>query len=131
MKMNVRPVVHRGYDTKEKKMLSANELTDLGVKLKPNGEWENIEGIVLMQFVMREDDNGVPIFENDIVDIDIETELGRIRSRGVMQWDPEANAFQMKVRAGNTGTGIATNMNVVGNIFEHKDLLDEEADLPK
>jgi hypothetical protein len=131
MKMNVRVLVHRGYDSQTNKMLSANDLTALGVRLRPDGQWENLpEHILVMAFVMREDQDGTPVFENDILDVDIETEMGVIRARGVMGWDANQNGFHLKVQSQHAAQGIATNMRVIGNIFQHKDLLKEDAQLP-
>ena len=132
MKMHVRVLVHRGYDAQAKKMLSANELVELGVSLLPNGQWKGLpEHVMIMQFVTREDQDGVPIFENDIIDVDIKTEVGVIRARGVMGWDGDLNGFHLKIAAGSTGNGVASNMRVVGNIFENKDLLKEDPVLPE
>jgi hypothetical protein len=132
MKMNVRVLVHRGWDSKEEKMLSAQDLTDLGVRLQPNGRWENLpEHILVMQFVWREDENGVPIFENDIIDVDFETEMGMLRLRGVMGWDANQNGFHLKVASDKAGSGIAKNMKVVGNIFQNEDLLKVPAEIPE
>ena len=134
VKMNVRVLVHRGYDLKEKVMLSANELTKLGIHLLPNGQWANLpENIIIMQFVTREDEAGVPIFENDIIDVDIKTEMGLIRARGVMGWDGDLNGFHLKIASsnGNAVNGVATNMKVVGNIFDDKEMLKEDPALPE
>ena len=132
MKLNVRVLVHRGYDAQEKKMLSANELTELGISLLPNGQWKGLpEHIMIMQFVTREDEGGIPIFENDIIDVDIKTEVGVIRARGVMGWDGDLNGFHLKIASGSTGDGVASNMRVVGNIFMNKDLLQEVAAIPE
>jgi len=131
MKMNVRVLVHRGYDTKEKKMLSANELTELGIFLTPDGKWHKLpEHIMIMQFVTREDCDGVPVFENDILDVDFKTDMGMIRLRGVMGWDGNQNGFHLKVQSEAAGGGVATNMKVVGNIFQNVEMLKEEPLLP-
>lgn len=131
MKMNVRVLVHRGYDTKQNKMLSANELDAMGIYLRPNGQWHNLpEHILVMAFVMREDQDGTPIFENDIIDVDIQTEVGLVRKRGVMGWDAEQNGFHLKVEASQQAQGIATNMRVVGNLFQNVELLKEQPELP-
>ena len=131
--MNVRVLVHRGYDTKLKKMVSANDLVERGVCVLPNGQWKNLDDLIVMQFVTREDENGVPIFENDIVDVDVQTEVGMIRARGVMGWDGELNGFHLKIASknGNAANGVASNLQVVGNIFDNKDMLKEDPALPE
>ena len=130
--MNVRVLVHRGWDSKAKKMLSPNELTELGVRLRPDGKWENLpDHILVMQFVWREDENGSPIFENDIIDVDFETDMGLLRLRGVMGWDANQNGFHLKVASKQAGSGIAKNMRVVGDIFRNEDLLKVPAEIPE
>jgi hypothetical protein len=131
MKMNVRPMIHRGYHTVEKKMYSAQALKQKGVRLLPDGKWENDEDFIMMQFVWREDSIGTPIFENDIVDVDVKTEVGLIRVRGVMMFDAEANGFQVKIQSQQAGNGVATNMLVIGDVMQHPELVKETPELPQ
>ena len=47
-----------------------------------------------------------------------------------MGWDAEQNGFHLKVESSQQAQGVATNMRVVGNIFQQADLLKEKPELP-
>ncbi len=87
------------------------------------------EALVFMQYIAKDKD-GKDMYEGDIVEIDHHTQLGVIKLRGIMEWNPDRLAF---------GTSILTKLasmsgdivervekpRVIGNIFTTPDLLKE------
>lgn len=142
----MRETKFRGWDTKEKRMLSPEELSASDVYLDvesghlidvshryPDGSIEirDYNRHIPLQYTGLKDKNGKEIFEGDIVAIDMwqGNEHGYISEDGVIQWYEESSAFKWFSGDPSDGNNYwlshadAKRREVIGNIYENPELL--------
>ena len=85
---------------------------------KNNGEPKSIENFELMQLTERMDENGVNIYEGDVV-IDYSDKIL------VVEWNDDTCKFQFSDGTDiNDGDRYGASVLVIGNIYEHPELLE-------
>lgn len=90
------------------------------------------EKFILMEFIGVKDTKGNDVYELDIAKVGIETELGFISHTAVVIWDSKmaVYTFQMLSDIGRleeeSFTGIIAIDEVIGNIFDNRELIDNE-----
>ena len=132
----MREIRFRAWDKEDKKMFPVLEIdfVDGWVKMycKIAGRHYNyLDNLVLLQFTGLEDKNGKEIYEGDIVSVKYIYDK-RTTDRAQVVWREDKAGFGLKSLKGLTNEvyelyKITTehNLEVVGNIYENKELLDE------
>lgn len=95
--------------------------------------WSNFEKVELMQSTGLQDKNGVEIFEGDIVISNTEQDVEHLC---VVEWHEKDLQWQLKAirklkgeyigtLIAQAGVGVFKHCEVIGNIYENKELLNE------
>lgn len=120
----------RAYSLTLKRMLRPDELARVHLRLDQNGNLLKPHDLVLMAFTGKGDMHKKPIYEQDIVDVDIPNEFGSLaRKRGIMVWQEPPGHYTIHIQE-KSGLGEAANMQVlnacvVGNTLEDRELMKE------
>ena len=79
-------------------------------------------GDCIMQYTGLKDKNGVCIFESDIIKGDLYD--SRLPTMGEVVFDDHFSFYANKNEAGNTPLYRINNIEIIGNIYEHSELVD-------
>lgn len=121
----MRPIKFRAWDGVENKMWSGvvKEGQDPGDSRARgvNGmiEWAQSNGFILMQFTGLIDKNGKEIYEGDIVSKGKDSQIYTVAWRG------HSYGLMRKIDYGQVWSGFvstASTLEIIGNIYENKDL---------
>lgn len=117
------PKEFQAFDQIEKRILSTQELDSLGVNIKPSGQVSDPRYIPL-HFTGRFTMEGEPVYENDILAIEIKTEFGSVvEQTGVIVWSPERAQYAITYIASAEGVVYSRITKKLGTIFLNQDLL--------
>ena len=104
----------RAWDKKRKKMIDFSWFLDNEVC-----EMFDNEDLIVMQYTRLQDKNGKEIYEGDIIREDDDNL--------VVYFDEEALAYALKLKSkfymGTLGSYLPSYIEVIGNIYENKNLL--------
>ena len=132
---------YRIYDKTSKQMLYPEQLMRMGVFLDPKGQavqvkksWlgaviKVLKNIVVMYQTGLATNTGEPIWEGDILDVDVPNEWGSCTvARGYMQWDSHNGKWYIHIpnppATVPNGNSIAiTGAMMVGDIYQSPELL--------
>ena len=121
-----REIKFRAWDKQNKNMEEVDLLGSNVLHIK-NSEWENIEDFEVMQFTGLEDKNGAEIYEGDIV----REQSKRFKNRYfIVEWlsGIGSYSFQPVDKKAKSwpcfNIGTAKNLEIVGNIYKNKELLE-------
>jgi len=138
------PRAIRIYDKHSKSMFYPKQGTDRGVFVGMDGypmqfdgkSFFKLDDCVPMYATGIKARGGIMIWEGDIVECDVPVMWGMntqgmpmssfIKERGVMSWDERGGNWFIRMKQGMHPEGQVGNLNVVGNIYEHKELLKDE-----
>lgn len=114
-------------------MLYPNDLGSRGVFFTAGGDpvqWKEgrlvlLKNVVVMYGTGLNTDDGTPIWEADVLDCDIPNEWGSFtRARGVMAWDEMSGKWVVQIPSmGQRQDFVVANTGVVGNLYEHPDIV--------
>lgn len=126
----------RLYDTNSKKMLMPPELMARGVFMSPMGQPVQLkEGkvvilkdVVVMYQSGLATSTGTPIWQDDVVEVDVPTEFGStLKAQGVMQWDKFNGKFSIYIphppALSPQGDFPVMGGKILGNVHEQPDIL--------
>jgi hypothetical protein len=99
-----------------KKMTYPHPLSDIG-KVVP----EFTDDIIPLQYTGKKDKAGNKVYRGDILDFD-EKEWGGPNFKSVVEWDEENACWEF---GGGTASDVTAWRKVVGNIYEHPELLNK------
>lgn len=144
----MRPIKFRAWDTKRKKMWSAEEMGKDQLTLSPDGKGfvnvsgtstrlsQHMEHLIPLQFTAHYAKNGnKEIYEGDIVKVKYEDLLGIERevigvvSMGNLQWELVFPAYGISVPMKSFFTGYKvddSDFEIIGTEFEKPELLEEK-----
>lgn len=130
----------RIYDKNEKNMMYPKEGTDNGVFLGMDGyplqfdgkQFYKLDACVVMFETGLMDAYAKPIWEADICEVDVPIDFGGmtsfVKARGVMAWNKPVGKWFLKMATkpmGGVGDFQVMNARVIGNIYQHKYLLQD------
>ena len=130
-----REIKFRAWDKSTKKMLFPSEIHFLSNTYYLSCNWEGV-GFVntrfseLMQFTGLHDKNNKPIFEGDILKLADSDHLNWEMVGEVVSVEWKAPRFRIKNKRGVTGIVDESDseyVKIIGNIYEHPDLLSPSA----
>ena len=84
--------------------------------------WKREDYYILSQFTGLKDENGVCIFESDIIKGDLYD--SRLPTMGEVVFDDHFSFYANKNEAGNTPLHRINNIEIIGNIYENPELVD-------
>lgn len=84
----------------------------------------NFDDIELIEYIGREDENGVPIYEGDIVER--KYNCGTYIERAIVKYSEERVGFYFDGFDYDLLINFGRNLKVIGNIYEKHELLEEE-----
>lgn len=129
----MRPHFFKGYSKKQNRMLTPDELALSGVYLGVDGRLAHHEDIKLLAFTGRQDINGRPVFETDVVDFDMvmpmsddNTFATAQRRRGIVRWMSPPGWYGIEVPGMKDDEYVAwdaQNAMLVGNSLTTPELL--------
>ncbi|PRR85545.1 YopX family protein [Clostridium luticellarii] len=115
----------RAWDKQNKNMEEVDLLGSNVLHIK-NSEWENIEDFEVMQYTGLKDKNGVEIYEGDI----IREQSKRLDKYFVVEWLDRIGSYSFQPVDKEAKSwpcfnfGSAKNLEIVGNIYKNKELLE-------
>ena len=127
----------RLYDSNSKRMLYPQDMVKMGIFVSPDGRPVQIKGgmmvrlneVHLMHATGWLDITSRPIWEGDIIFGDVphsfDGAISFTQEKGVILYDNSVGRFFVKIEeaALTQGDVTVTNMRVVGDIYQNKDLL--------
>lgn len=123
----------RSFITLDDPTLEEDEMPSVWDKdcIVDDSYYEGAFSYELMQYTGLKDKNGVEIYEGDIVRFKAIEWTGnngdRVEYQGVVEYSKKHIAFNFKIPTGLEAIPYeTTNIEVIGNIYENKDLLKEE-----
>lgn len=138
----MRARAYRAFDKISNKMFYPKDLEAIGVAMFPDGTLRRYmqddlfinvnDSLVALYDTGMVTPTGERIWEADIVDCDVQFDLGgivsNIKDRGVVLWDDQRHQWFIKLTKKPLFDGLfsANNINVVGNIYQHKELIQHE-----
>lgn len=126
------PHIFKGYSVSQMRMLTPEELAHSGAFIGVDGRLTSDSDVVLLAYTGKQDMYGRPIFEHDIVDFDMETELigSYMRKRGVVKWVDPPGWYTIVVVSTEPEHVGTHNVIVVGNEYPNPYLLKKEPIYP-
>lgn len=117
------PKDFQAFDTVEKRIVPETELDALGINIKPSGQISDPRYIPL-HFTGRFTQDKQPVFEHDILEIEIETGFGSaMKEVGVIQWSPLAGQYAITYITASEGVVRSRIVKKLGTMFLNGDLL--------
>lgn len=133
----MREIKFRAWDKGNKEMLDVQELDYRDsyngqpmVRTTMYSDYFDTEDMILMQYTGLKDKNGKEIYEGDIVAIEFQRACKR--GKAVIRYDDKYASFVIKNTGEiaheneNLGDYQMENFEVIGNIYENKNLLEEK-----
>src|SRR5690625_3000888 len=113
----MREIKFRAWDKENKEIVELDFVGRKVVKVK-NGEWENRENFVVMQYTGLKDKNGTEIYEGDIV-----KGLDPLRDEWIGEIKYLAPYYALLGSRSHLILSDVNNLEVIGNIYENPELL--------
>ena len=134
------PRTIRIYDKNAKKMVYPKQGTDQGVFVGMDGyplqfdgkSFFKLEDCIPMYDTGMRTKDGLKIWEGDIVECDMPLDFGGlvsfVKKRGVMNWDTKGGKWFININTGALSQVFmqVTNSVVIGDVYQHKYLLNNE-----
>lgn len=107
----------------EKKFKKVKMIDFIEEKIWTGANWYDFDDIELIEYIGREDENGVPIYEGDIVER--KYNCGTYIERAVVKYSEEGVVFYFDGFDYDLLINFERNLKVIGNIYENPKLLKE------
>lgn len=126
--MDVTPLViapkdFQAFDLIANCVRTTDECMHLGLAILPNGTM-NKQGFVPLHFTGRFDEEKHPIYEQDIVEIAIDTGFGSVvKQVGVMRWSRDAGTYAITYVSTMPGQYQSRIVKKLGTMFTDSNLL--------
>ena len=133
----MREIKFRAWLKEEERMVNVSDISFIGEEIdiyegdSSSGDWRPFEDMVLMQYTGLKDDDGIEIYEGDIVECSDsygnESHVAEVKHRTDIDYpafdlvpypDVESNAISYYLADGK--------IEVVGNIYEDPELLEQK-----
>ena len=127
----------RMWDKTSLKMLYLEDMGAIGVFFTAEGapvqykagRFVALQNVELMYHTGMNTDEGLPIWEADVLDVDIPNDFGSfMRARGFMAWDGIMGKWVVNIPSGEPRHDfVVAGGKVVGNLFEQPDIINQKA----
>lgn len=119
----VSPKQFQAFDLNAGRLLSESECMHLGLACLPNGSM-NKQGFIPLHFTGRFTMDKQPVYEQDIVEIEIQNEFGSLnKDVGVVQWSREAGQYAITFLTTTPGVMQSRIVKKLGTMFTEGHLL--------
>lgn len=118
----------RLFDANIGRYIDPRDYPNIPLGLDRNGNLLTPSGIIVEQFSGFVDVQNIPLYEGDVCDYDVVSEVGIMRKRGIMEFNKESGGFMFNTTDSTLMTPdmdlVTQNVQWVGPILTNPKLLD-------